>query len=41
MPQNEERVVFTREMKKDYTILVPTLLPINFKRMLNFLRAYG
>ena len=29
MPQNEERVVFTREMKKDYTILVPTMLPIH------------
>ena len=41
MPQNEERVVFTREMKKDYTILVPTMLPIHFKLMLNILRAYG
>ena len=39
MPQNEERVVFTREMKKDYTILVPTMLPIHFKLMLNILAS--
>ena len=37
----EERVVFTKEMKRDYTILVPTMLPIHFKLMLNILREYG
>lgn len=26
-----ERVVFTKEMKKDYTILIPTMLPMHFK----------
>lgn len=28
--QNKERVLFTKEMRKDYTILVPTMLPIHF-----------
>ena len=40
MPEME-RVVFTKEMKRDYTILVPTMLPIHFKFMLNILRSYG
>ena len=25
------RIIFTREMKKDYTILVPDMLPIHFE----------
>lgn len=33
--------VFTEEMKKDYTILVPTMLPMHFKIMLGILNAYG
>jgi len=33
--------IFTEEMKKDYTILVPTMLPRHFKIMLGILRAYG
>ena len=33
--------VFTKEMKKDYTILVPTMLPMHFKIMENILRSYG
>lgn len=37
----QERVVFTKEMKKDYTILVPTMLPTHFKLMLAILREYG
>lgn len=37
----DERVVFTAQMKNDYTILVPTMLPIHFKLMLNVLRSYG
>ena len=36
--QNDERVLFTKEMKRDYTILVPTMLPVHFKLMLNILR---
>ncbi|MFR9189687.1 MAG: hypothetical protein ACLVL7_05135 [Anaerotruncus massiliensis (ex Togo et al. 2019)] len=39
--QNDERVLFTKEMKRDYTILVPTMLPVHFKLMLNILREYG
>ena len=33
--------IFTEEMKKDYTILVPTMLPRHFKIMLGILNAYG
>lgn len=41
MSVHEERVIFTKEMKDKYTILVPTMLPIHFKLMLNILREYG
>ncbi len=41
MRGSDDRVIFTKEMKKDYTILVPTMLPIHFKLMLNILREYG
>lgn len=41
MPISEDRVLFTKEMKKDYTILVPTMLPIHFKLMVNILGEYG
>ena len=27
------RILFTKEMKKDYTILVPDMLPIHFNIM--------
>ncbi len=33
--------IFTEEMKKDYTILVPTMLPRHFKIMIGILRSYG
>lgn len=33
--------VFTEEMKKDYTILVPTMLPTHFKLILNVMKNYG
>lgn len=41
--QNSENTypVFTEEMKKDYTILVPTMLPRHFKIMIGILRSYG
>ena len=29
----EERVLFTKEMKKDYTILIPNMLHMHFKVM--------
>lgn len=34
-------VAFTEEMKKDYTILVPPMLPMHFKMIVNVLRTYG
>ena len=33
--------VFTEEMKKDYTILVPTMLPTHFKLIINVMKNYG
>ncbi|MCI5676230.1 MAG: 2-hydroxyacyl-CoA dehydratase, partial [Clostridia bacterium] len=36
-----ERVIFTKEMKKDYTILLPTMLPMHFKILAEMLRSYG
>lgn len=41
MSVSNERVLFTKEMKKDYTILMPTMLPIHFKLIANILREYG
>ena len=37
----EERVVFTEAMKKDYTVLVPTMLPTHFKMITGIFRSYG
>ena len=36
-----EYAVFTDEMKKDYTILVPTMLPVHFEMLIGILRKYG
>ena len=36
-----ERVEFTREMKKDYTILVPDMLPVHFSLILSIFRSHG
>lgn len=33
--------IFTKEMKKDYTILIPTMLPIHFDMIVNILKTYG
>ena len=33
-----EKVEFTQEMKKDYTILVPNMLPIHFKLIISILK---
>ncbi|MBE6680894.1 MAG: 2-hydroxyglutaryl-CoA dehydratase [Ruminococcaceae bacterium] len=33
--------IFTEEMKKDYTILIPTMLPRHFKIMIGIMKAYG
>ena len=34
-------VEFTKEMRKDYTILIPTMLPMHFRLILNVFRSYG
>ena len=39
--QDRSFVPFTEEMKKDYTILVPNMLPIHFKLLLSLFRANG
>lgn len=36
-----KRIEFTREMKKDYTILVPSMLPIHFELIICILRKHG
>ena len=36
-----DRVIFTKEMKKDYTILLPNMLPMHFKIMAQVFRQYG
>ena len=34
-------IPFTEEMKKDYTILIPTMLPMHFKMIVSVLKTYG
>ena len=34
-------IPFTEEMKKNYTILVPTMLPMHFELLISVLRTYG
>lgn len=34
-------VPFTKEMKKDYTILVPNMLPYHFKLIVSVMKTYG
>ena len=41
MTEKSDYIKFTKEMKKDYTILVPTMLPIHFKLISNILVSYG
>ena len=36
-----EQTVFTEEMKKDYTILVPDMLPIHFRLIMQIFENYG
>ena len=36
-----ERVEFTAEMKKDYKILIPTMLPRHLKMIASLMRVYG
>ncbi len=41
MNQPQKKAVFTKEMKKTHTILVPTMLPIHFKILGDVLQTYG
>ena len=36
-----ERVIFTKEMKREYTILLPDMLPMHFKILERVFRSYG
>ena len=36
-----ERVEFTKEMRKDYTILIPDMLPVHFKLLRNVFTQHG
>lgn len=38
---NADRVIFTKEMRRDYTILVPMMAPIHFELIRNVLRNAG
>ena len=37
----EERIIFTKEMKKNYKILIPNMLPIHFELLRNILIVEG
>lgn len=39
--QDKSYVPFTKEMKKDYTILVPDMLPLHFNMIVRIMEAYG
>ena len=43
MPENRKlpHVPFTEEMKKDYTILIPNMLPVQFKLVTAIMANYG
>lgn len=41
MADNTSRVEFTREMKKDYTIITPNMAPIHFELIKNVLISFG
>lgn len=38
---NDERVEFTKEMRKEYTILIPDMLPVHFKLLRNVFVQHG
>ena len=41
MKQNSDRVLFTKKMKKDYTLLLPQMLPMHFKILEQILTTCG
>lgn len=38
---NNERIEFTKEMRKEYTILIPDMLPVHFKLLRNVFVQHG
>ena len=41
MAETQQRVEFTREMKKEYTIITPNMAPIHFELIKNVLESFG
>lgn len=41
MNKSEDRVYFTKEMKGDYTVLLPTMLPMHFTLLSKIFNSYG
>ena len=41
VPSNYERIIFTEEMRKDYTIICPQMSPIHFELLIPAFRAAG
>ncbi len=41
MAEQTSRVQFTKEMKKDYTIITPNMAPIHFELIKNVLQSFG
>ncbi len=41
MKKEKYYISFTKEMKKDYTILAPNMLPMHFKLILNVFKGHG
>ena len=39
--KHENRIIFTKEMKKSHTILIPNMLPIHFKILKNIMNNHG
>ena len=39
--EQKRYIPFTQEMKKDYTILVPNMLPMHFELIMSVMRTYG
>lgn len=39
--KQEDRVIFTKEMKRDYTILLPQMLPVHFEILSAIFNEYG
>ncbi len=39
--QNDGMAVFTKEMRKTHTILIPNMLPMHFKLMIRIFKEYG